>query len=130
MSNTGASIDASIAAAVEAKIHATVFEALAGDKVIGRYVTAALQAPVTVKDPHSYRERQSTWLNEALAVTIRKAAESAVAEAIEAEKETIRKEVAKALRAEATKLAGQMVDTLAEAVKNGWSVNVDFKGNR
>ena len=130
MSNTGASIDASIAAAVEAKIHAQVFEALAGDEVIGRYVMAALQRPIEVEDPGTYRKRRTTWLAEALSKTIRAAAESAVAEAIEAEKEAIRKEVAKALRAQASELAGTMVDSLAETVKNGWRVNVKFEGNR
>lgn len=130
MSNTSASIDASIAAAVEAKIHAQVFEALAGDETLSRYVVAALQQPIEVRDSGTYRDRKTTWLAEALQKAIREAAQLAVAEAVEAEKEALRKEVAKAIRAQASDLAGTMVDSLAEAVKSGWRVNVAFEGNR
>jgi hypothetical protein len=114
MSNTTTSLDETIAHAVQAKINATVFEALAGDATLSAYVNAAMQQPVEVKSGY-YDRRRTTFLTEALNVAIQEATKDAVADAVKAEAEMIRKHVADAIKAQASEIAGVLVNSLAEA---------------
>lgn len=120
-------LDTIIAQAVEAKISAAVIQALSGDEVLGRYVTAALQQPVEINDG-SYNKKKVPFLDHVIRTAMRKAVNAAVVELLEGEVENIKTQVAKQLRASSNTIAEQFVAQLADkTIKNAYGLSVTLK---
>ena len=91
-------INATIATAVNARIEAEVFQALAGDEVIGKYVTAALQAPVEVNDRSGYGKDKKPYMTVVLSKAIQNATKDACTRLILEEMPAIEAEIRKSLQ--------------------------------
>lgn len=118
-------LNTTIAAAVNARVEAAVLESLAGDAVIGQYVTAALQEPT--KDPwDSYNHEKRPWLTFVVRDAIRDATKVAVHAALAEEKDAIEKEVRRAIKARISTFATQVTEGLLENTKSGYNIKVDF----
>jgi hypothetical protein len=120
------SIDATIAAAVHARIEAEVARALMGDEVIGQYVAAALSQPVEVKDRSSYRTTTVPFLTTVLRKAMQDATEAAVRTLIASEMDAIETEVRKALRRDLAAIAGTLTKSLVDAADKTYGINVDM----
>lgn len=115
-----------IANAVTARIEAQVAAALSGDEVIGKYVAAALNQPMEVNDPGTYRTRKTTFLRETIDTALRDAAKNAVRQAIAEEREAIERAVRTELRDRVDALAVQLVGSAVAAVENPYGVRVEL----
>lgn len=122
-------LNRTIAQAVNAKIESSVFAALSGDEVFGKYVTAALMQPVEVENRRTYRKEQVPWLNKVLSDMIRDATKAAVENWMAENIGSIEDEVAKTLRREAKNIAAGLASNLGEQVakSHGVSVNVELR---
>lgn len=125
MTDIATDLNATIASAVNARIEAAVLEALSGDEVIGRYVTAALYQPIEVGS--GYSKRKTTFLKETLDGAIRDATKAAVASILATERPLIEDEVRKALRRGVAKMAEGIASSLADNAANGYGVTVELK---
>lgn len=123
-----AGLDAIIAKAVETKIEAVLASALAGDEIIGQYVVAALQQPIEIGP--NYQKRKTTFLKHTIDEALRAATKAAVQRFVLEQQTAIEAAVAKELRAQTGKVAGQLVGSLAEksATAYGLTVEVKFPG--
>lgn len=120
-------LNATIAAAINAKVEASVIAALSGDEVLGKYVAAALNQQIEVKDG-GYNTRRTTFLRDTIDRTMQQAVKDAVHSFIQGEKELIEAEVGKALRKQAAKIANQFVTHLAEqTIGRSYGVNVELR---
>ena len=119
------SIDATIQAAVNARVEAEVMRALSGDEVVGRYVAAALSQKVEVKRA-DYRTEKVSFLTVTLEKAIQAATQDAVQTIIEEELPTIEAEVRKALRRNVVGIAEALTQSLADAADKTYGVKVDM----
>lgn len=119
-------INATIQAAVNARIEAEVFAALAGDETIGTYVAAALRQNIAVKDPDRYTTRNVPFLNHVLREAIQEATKEATRKLIAEELPTIETEVRKALRRAVPEIASTLATQLATAATKPYGVSVDL----
>ena len=130
MSNTEPenSIDATITAAVNARVEAEVARALSGDEVLGRYVTAALQQTVEV-NTGDYRKQKVPFLSKVLHDAIQAATKRAVAAWLEDADERARLETAvvTALRSSRDEIASNLVDQVVAAADKPYGVTVELK---
>lgn len=117
-------LNATIVAAVNARIEAEVAKALSGDETIGRFVSAALQQTVTVKDRNSYRETQEPFLTNVLRNVIQSATKEAVQRFVADEIESIEEEVRKALRRDVKRIATTLSESLVKAAAKPYGVDV------
>lgn len=124
MSDPTQDLNQIIISAVNGRIEAEVAKALAGDEVVGKFVTAALTQEVEHRPANSYRSEKVTYLHKILLDTIQDAAKQAVAEAVEGEKDRIRALVKDQLEKRVDKLADGLVDSFAERVRNGYGVEL------
>ena len=115
-----------IASAVQARIETEVFAALASSEVIAQFVTSALRQPITVRDPDTYRDRQTTFLTETVAKAIQAATEAAVRKVVAEEAPAIEAEVTKEMRKNVRTMAAQLVGSVTEAVKSPYGVKVEL----
>lgn len=113
-----------IANAVTARIEAQVAAALSGSELVGQYVTAALSQPITVRDPHSYRDRKTTFLKEAVDKAMKDAAEAAVRKVIAEEQAAIEERVREELRARVDVIATQLVGSVVGAAEKPYGITV------
>jgi len=108
--NTVSSIDETIQAAVSARIEAEVARALAGDEVIGRYVTAALQQPI---EPDRYSRNKVPYLTHVLQKAIRKSTEKILKEVIDEQKDAIREQIRLGIKRQCGQIADAAVQQLS-----------------
>lgn len=128
MSALDKDLNDTIAAAVNAKVEAAVMVALAGDEVLGRFVSAALTQPVAT-DRYS-REKAPTFLAHTVQKAVQEATRVAIERLVEEAKPEIEQHVRKALRAKLPEVAATLVDGLRSA-RYGVSVTVlDDGGER
>ena len=113
-------LSAIISEAVQAKVDAAVMEALSGDDVMGRYITAALQEEVK----GGYSRDKQTFLQKAIKDALQKATEVAVNNFIEGETKALESLVEKELKKQSKSIAAGMVDSLAEQAKSQYRMNV------
>lgn len=118
-------LNTTIAAAINAKIEAAVVAAISGDAVLGQFVAAALNQPVTVKT--GYREVQSTFMHEAIRKSLQGAVDGAVREMLVEETDRIKAEVAKALRRAVPAIADKLVGQMTEAAARTYGIEVHLK---
>ena len=127
MSNIEADLNTTIASAVNARIEAEVFAALAGDETIGRYVTAALRRPVEVPARTGYGKDKVPFLSHVLESSFRDATKAAVARVLEEEQPKIEEEVRKALRRNVASIATELASSLTAAAQNTYGVKIDLQ---
>ena len=120
-------LNATIANAVTARIEAEVTAALSGDEVIGKYVSAALQEPVEVKNNRTYRTEKVPYLRHTLNQAFRAMVKDALARVLEEERETIEAEIRKALKRESGAVAEKFTAALTERAAQSYGITVDVK---
>lgn len=125
VSGVDASLNDVLVAAVNAKVEASVLEALSGDETIGRLVTAALTQEVTVKN--GYRDEKTPFITQVIRKTLQETVKTSVGKVMEEERPRIEHAVREAILARLDNIAETMVSSAVESSKNGYSVNVDFK---
>ena len=105
-------LNSTIAAAVNARVEAAVVAALSGDEVIGQYVSAALNEPIS-RD--SFSRKATPFLTSIVKDAIQKATRAAVEELVAEERPRIVDEVKKALRRNLPEVAERLVDGMRMA---------------
>lgn len=116
-----------ITSAVNARVEAAVASALAGDEVIGRYVTAALQRPVEVPSSNGYGKDRKPFLSHVIEQAVRDATKVAVQKFITEEAQTFEDEVRKHVRRAAPDMAAQMVGALVQTASKGYGIQVSLR---
>jgi hypothetical protein len=114
-----------IAHAVSARIEAQVAAALAGDDMIGRYVTAALTQEIQVGG--SYEKRKTTFLKNTLDIAFQNIAKNVVARVLSEEAEAIEIAVRKELRANIATLASTLVGSVSKVAEAPYGISVELK---
>lgn len=127
MTDVSPDLNQVIVSAVQARVEAEVTKALAGDEVLGRMVTAAMNQQVEVPSG-GYRSEKKPFLKAVLDRTIQEATKTAVQEAVAGEADAIRAAVAAEVRKRSKEIAASFTDELIENVKKGWSISVAIKG--
>ena len=117
MSNLEQDLNTTITSAINARIEAEVTAALSGDAVIGQFVAAALAQEVG-ETGYGRDRKKITFMHRTVAKTIQEVTASLVLEVIEAERETIEREIRKSLRSYIPNMAAGMVDSLAHQAKH------------
>lgn len=115
-----------IASAVQARIETEVATALAGSDIMAQYVAAALHQKITIRDQATYRDRQTTFLREAIDQAIQTATAAAVRKLIAEEAAQIEAEVGKVLRKNAKTIAEQLVGKVVDAAASPYGVKVEL----
>ncbi len=115
-----------IAAAVNARVEAHVFAALAGDEVIGRLVAAALTEPVPATNDR-YSNKTLPYLTKIVREAIKQATADALRRLIAEELPVIEEEIRKALRRDIKKIAEQLANQLGETAAKSYGVTVELK---
>lgn len=126
MTDLQSDINATIAAAVNSQVTARVAEAFAGDEFLKSLVTAAVTQPIAVRDPHTYSDRKTTFIDETLRKVVQDVTRSALTKVVEEEREAIEAEVRKALKAQVGAMAKGFADNMVENAKSGYGVRVNF----
>jgi len=124
MSTLEGDLNTTITAAVNARIEAAVMEALSGDEVMGRFITAALTQKVEV-DRYD-RKKDRTFLSHVVQQTIQDATKAAVMRFVDDERDLIETEVRKALRKQVPAVAEQLVNGLRGSA---YAVSVHVRGD-
>lgn len=125
MTDLNNDLNAVIANAVNARIEAQVAEALAGDEMIGKYVSAALMQEIEVGV--SYNKRKTTFLKNTLDEAIRAATKEAVMRVLAEETDAIEVAVRRELKASVTAIAAQLVGSVSKAVETPYGISIDLK---
>lgn len=120
-------LNAVIASAVNARIEAAVAQALSGDEVMGRYVTAALQRQVEVPSRNGYGKDRVPFLSHVIEQAVRDATKRAVEKYLVEEHDALEAEVRKALRRSAPAIAEKMVGQVAEVASRGYGIQVSLR---
>lgn len=120
-------LNATITAAVNARVEAEMMKALSGDATIGAFVTAALAEKVDAKhDPYG-RAPQITYLSKVLRDAIQAATKAAVEKLISEEIDNLEAEVRKALRRDLRRIAETLTQSLVSAAGKPYGVNVSVE---
>lgn len=121
----GTDLNEVIATAVQAKISASVLEALSGDEVYGRLVSAALNERIEVKK--DYNTIKIPYISHVIRQAIQAAVKVAVAEFIQADQEKLKAAVVKALREKRDEFAGALVDNLVSGADKVYGIKVELR---
>ena len=127
MSDIANDLNATITAAVQARIEASVAEALSGNQLVTQYVAAALTREVTVRDRDSYKDRKTTFLRETIEAQIKGATEVAVRKIIAEEAPAIEAAVTTELRKNVKAISSKLVGQVVEAASKSYGVSVELK---
>lgn len=125
--NSEADLNSVIVAAVNARVEAAVASALAGDEVMGRYVTAALQRPVEVPSARGYGKETKPFLSHVIEAAVREAAKTAVQKFLVDEMSSFEDEIRKAVRRTAPQIAERMAGQLAERAATSYGIQVSLR---
>ncbi|WP_306358723.1 MULTISPECIES: hypothetical protein [unclassified Nocardia] len=119
-------LNATIAAAVNARIEAAVAAALSGDEVLGSYVSAALNQPIEVSQGYG-RTRKTTFLKH----TLDKALQTAAQEAVRTTLTDLLPQLEAAVRAELHRstdaLAAQLVGSVSKHLEAPYGIKVELR---
>ena len=116
-------LNETIAAAVKARVEASVLEAFSTDGVLQQYVAAALMQKIERKK--DFRTEHVPYMQDVLEKAIQQASRAAVQDLIAEQQETITEEVRKALRRDAPVIAAALVDGFVESSKSEYRTTVD-----
>jgi hypothetical protein len=114
-----------IASAVNARVEAKVAEALAGDEMIGRYVTAALMQEIEVGGT-SYTRRKTTFLRYTIDEAMRGATQAAVKRVIAEEMPAIERAVRAQLLSSVDTIAAQLAGSVVDAADRSYGIHVEL----
>lgn len=123
--NLGPDLDATITAAVNARVEAAVLEALSGDQFIGQMVAKALNAEVEVGG--TYSRKKTTFMQATLNSTIQECVKVATAEAIAERKDEIKDAVRAALSDKIELIATSMADNMVEKASSPYGIRVEMQ---
>lgn len=125
----GDDLNRTIAAAVSAKIEATVMHAFASDDVLGRFVTAALQQPVERPDARDrYGKVKVPYVHAVLNDAIQAATKAAVQRIVAEQADALQTAIEKALVADKKNIAAMLVASLKAESNRYISVSLSIKG--
>lgn len=124
MTDMALDLNQTITSAVNARIEAALASALAGDEVMGSFVTAALQQTVEISTSDPYRKAKVPFLTSVLHKAIQDATKAAVTKMIAEEIDSIEAEVRKALRRDLGRIAGTLSKSLVDAADKTYGVSV------
>jgi len=121
-----ADINEIISSAVNARVEAAVLEAMSGDQVMGRYVTAALSAPVKNEDRYgrSRTAKPETFLHHTVRSSIQKATTDAVKRVLAESEAELEDLVRKAIKAQAGDLAKKISQAMCDQASRGYGIQV------
>lgn len=121
----GKDINATIVAAVNAKITAETFAALSNDETLGKFVTAALTQKIEV-DRYGPKV---PYINHVLESAIQKATKVAVEEWMLTNEQVVKDKVKELLEANIDNMAGALVGSATEEMKAryGMQIKIDFQ---
>jgi hypothetical protein len=119
--NLGDDINATIVAAVNARITAETFAALSNDEVLGKFVQAALYQPVEVD---RYSSKKAVWIEQVLKNAVQAATKEAVSQWVADNKGAIKASVEAALTSNMDGIAAAMVDSMVKSTDSGYSTKV------
>lgn len=128
MADVATDLNQTIASAVNARIESEVAKAMAGDEMMGKFVAAALNQEIEVKDSRdSYRTRKTTYLRHTIENAMREATKAAVQKTISREQKKLERAVAAHLRENTDRIAEQLVGKFVETTDSPYRVNVALK---
>ena len=119
-----------IVSAVNARVESAVAAALAGDEVMGRYITAALQRQVEVPSANGYGKDRVPFMSHIVESAVRDATKAAVSKFISEQHEVFETEVRKHLRKAAPEFAQKMVGQLVETASQNYGIQVSLRTGR
>lgn len=119
-------LNATIAAAVKAKVEASVMEALAGGELMREYVAAALSQQVDLNPNDRYNNKKVSFLERTLRTAIQKATEDAVRAAILEDMPVLQDEVRRAIKRNSSTMADALCTSLTEAAERAYGVKVEL----
>lgn len=125
MSNITNDLDATITAAVNARVESEILATMANSDIMQSFVTSALSTTVS----GGFRGKDKTLLSHLLETTIQEQAKAVVAEEIAKMAPAIREEVREALAKSVGVIADSLVDGfVANASGRYPSIEVNFRG--
>lgn len=122
-----ADLNATIAAAVNARVESAVLAAFSGDDTLGTYVTAALQRPVEVPSPRGYGKDQVPFMHHLITQSIQDATKRAVQKMLLEEQEAIETAVRDQMAEAIPEFAKQMVGQLVKRGTETYGVQVSLR---
>jgi hypothetical protein len=120
----GKDINATIVAAVNAKVTAEVFAALNSDEVFGQFVSQAMMEPI---QPDRYSSKREPYITNVIRTAIQKATREAINEWMKDNEGVVKSKVRDALALRMEDLAGALVEGAIEATGSNYSTKVDVK---
>lgn len=123
--NLGPDLDATISAAVTARVEAAVLEALSGDQFIGQMVGKALSQEIEVGG--TYGRKKTTFMQETLRSTIQECVKVATAEVIAERKDEIKDAVRAAIAGKIEVIATAMADNIVEKASSPYGIRVEMQ---
>jgi hypothetical protein len=119
--NLGDDINATIVAAVNARITAETFAALNNDEVLGKFVQAALYQPMEVE---RYSSKRVPYIEQVLKNAVQAATKAAIAQWVADNQGQIKARVEAALTENMSGIAKAMVDSMINSTDSGYSTKV------
>jgi hypothetical protein len=129
--NLGEDINATIVAAVNARITAETFAALSNDETLGKFVQAALYQPV--KDGGPYSSKTKPFIESLLASAVQAATKAAVSQWVQDNQGPIKERVTSALTNNLDGIADAMVQSMinsSAAASYNTKVDLTFEKRR
>lgn len=117
----GKDLNATIVAAVNARITAETFAALSTDEVLGKFVQAALYQPVEMG---RYSSKKEVWIEQVLKNAVQAATKAAVAQWVADNQGPIKARVEAALTENMGGIAQAMVESMVKSTEDGHSTKV------
>jgi len=124
----GDDLNRTIAAAVSAKIEATVMHAFSSDDVLGRYVTAALTQHVERPKPDGFGKARVPFVHAVLNDAIQAATKAAVQRIVDKQADTLQTAIERALVADKKNIAAMLVQSLKAESNRYIAVSLSLKG--
>jgi hypothetical protein len=117
----GKDLNATIVAAVNARIQAETFAALSSDEVLGKFVQAALMQPMQTE---RYGSKTTPYIEQVLKNAVQEATKAAVGQWVADNQGAIKASVEAALTSNMDGIAQAMVDSMVKSTDSGYSTKV------
>lgn len=127
MTDMSTDINATIVAAVNAKVSAEVFAALNTDEVMSGFITTAMMQPVKVEQ---YGSKTEPYLTVVIRKAIQEATKAAIAEWMADNEGVLKARVREALSTQVEDMAGALVQGAISSTGGYYSTKVDVKFQR
>ncbi len=120
----GGDLNATITAAVNARINAETFAALSSDDVLGKFVQAALMQPM---ETDRYSSKKIPYIEQVLKNAVQAATKAAVSQWVQENQGSIKERVIAALTDNMDGIAAAMVDSMVKSTQSGYSTSVSLQ---